>query len=133
MGEVTARTRKRFAKAVEALERAAALEALPERAERDAVLLRFELAAELMPKTLQRILSERGADVVLPKDVVRAARSANLVDEKTAEVLLAIVDDRNRMVHDYSEEFADELFARAKSAYVHTLRNMLRSIETTNV
>ena len=57
MDTLIARTRERFSKAVASLEKAVALGALPENAERDAVLLRFELAAELMPKTLQRIYS----------------------------------------------------------------------------
>ena len=87
-------TAARFAKAVASLEKALELGILPENAERDAALLRFELAAELMPKLLRRILSARGADVSLPKDAVRAARSADLTDEATASVLLAAIDDR---------------------------------------
>ena len=49
MDNLTGRTRERFAKAVAALKKALALSPLPEHAERDAALLRFELAAELMP------------------------------------------------------------------------------------
>jgi hypothetical protein len=56
MDPIGERTRKRFAKAVSALEKAILLEELPERAERDAALLRFELAAELMPKVLRHTL-----------------------------------------------------------------------------
>jgi len=121
MDTVATRTAARFRKAVQALEKALALEALPESAERDAVLLRFELSAELAPKVLQRLLVERGADVILPKDSVRAARAADIIDEGEGETLLAIIDDRNRMVHDYSEEYALQLLARIRSAYASVL------------
>lgn len=128
MDTIVQRTTARFSKAVSSLENALALQELPEHAERDAVLLRFELAAELMPKVLQRVLSERGADVALPKDVVRAARGAEIVDEAVASALLTIIDDRNRMVHDYSEEYALELLHRVKSEYALVLRALVNKI-----
>ena len=128
MDTVAKRTVARFQKAVNALEKALALGELPEHADRDAVLLRFELSAELMPKTLQRILSERGADVLLPKDTVRAASAASLVDEKEGEVLLAIIDDRNRMVHDYSDEYADKLLARVRGEYFSVLQSVAKRV-----
>ncbi len=117
MDIVTKRIIARFAKAVLSLQSALALGELPEHAERDAALLRFELVAELMPKLLRRVLAERGADVSLPKDAVRAAHTAGLVSEQDATVLLAAIDDRNRMVHDYSEGFAEGLFSRIKHDY----------------
>ena len=117
MDILTQRTITRFQKAITSLKSALALQELPEHAERDAVLLRFELAAELMPKLLRRILSESGADVSLPKDIVRAARAAGLFEEAVASALLAVIDDRNRMVHDYSEDFAAGLLARVKETY----------------
>ena len=125
--------RSHFAKAVASLEKALELETLPEHAERDAALLRFELAAELMPKLLRRILSSRGADVSLPKDAVRAARSADLADEATASVLLAAIDDRNRMVHDYSEGFSEALFARVRTEYFPAFRDLSSRLKTGSI
>jgi nucleotidyltransferase substrate binding protein (TIGR01987 family) len=113
MDPLTQRTITRFLHAIAALERAVELQELPDHAERDAVLLRFELAAELMPKVLRRILSERGADIALPKDVVRTARVSDLIDDMVAKTLLSVIDDRNRMVHDYSEEYAACLLRQA--------------------
>lgn len=129
MDTLKQKTTRRFQKAVAALERALALGELPDHAERDTTLLRFELAAELMPKVLQRVLSEHGADVVLPKDTVRAARAARLFDETQAEVLLAVIDDRNRMVHDYSEEFAEGLYARIKNQYAGVIRSLSETLQ----
>ncbi len=126
-------TAAHFAKAVASLEKALALEILPENADRDAVPLRFELAAELMPKLLRRILSSRGADVSLPKDAVRAARSADLTDEATASILLAAIDDRNRMVHDYSEGFSEALFTRVRTDYFPAFRDLSSRIKTGSI
>ena len=70
MDELTRRTSGRFQQALLALTKAASLAELPEHAEHDAVLLRFQLVAELMPKLLRRIVRERGADAALPKDAV---------------------------------------------------------------
>ncbi|KKW19373.1 MAG: Nucleotidyltransferase substrate-binding family protein [Parcubacteria group bacterium GW2011_GWA2_51_10] len=83
------------------------------------------------PNVLRRILSERGADVALPKDIVRAARAGNLVDEDTASALLAAIDDRNRMVHDYSEEFAVVLHGRVKNEYINAFKQLLQNISNT--
>jgi nucleotidyltransferase substrate binding protein (TIGR01987 family) len=121
MDTLTQRTAQRFAKAVSALETALRLPELPERADRDAVLLRFELAAELMPKVLKRKLMERGAAPALPKDTVRSAVAAGMVPESVATVLLEIIDDRNRMVHDYSEQFSDTLLRKVKEQYAKAL------------
>ncbi len=129
MDSVATRTAQRFLKAVTALEKALALGALPENADRDAVLLRFELAAELMPKVLQRILSERGADVMLPKDTVRAASAASLITGDDGETLLAVIDDRNRMVHDYSDEYAAELLKRVREIYGAVLRTLADAVQ----
>ena len=128
MDTVTQRTLSRFQKTVASFEKAIALGELPEHAERDAVLLRFELTAELMPKVLQRILSERGASVALPKDIVRSACAAKIVDEAEASVLLAVIDDRNRMVHDYSEEYAALLLQRVKTEYALVFRALANKI-----
>ena len=128
MDTIAQRTRARFQKTVASLEKALTLGELPEHAERDAILLRFELAAELMPKVLQRILSERGASVALPKDVVRAACAAEIVNDKEASTLLDIIDDRNRMVHDYSEEYAMLLLQRVKAEYAAVFRALADKI-----
>lgn len=129
MDPLTARTIKRFAKVFASLERALALEVLPDHAERDAVWLRFECTAELMSKTLKRVLRERGSDAALPKDAVRAALAARIVGEADATTLLAIIDDRNRMVHDYSEEYANHLLRRIKQEYAPVLKTVLGAIQ----
>jgi nucleotidyltransferase substrate binding protein (TIGR01987 family) len=128
MDTITERTVARFVKAVTSLKNALKLPELPEHAERDSAVLRFELTAELMSKVLRRILSERGADVSLPKDIVRAAHTGELVTEVDTSVLLAVIDDRNRMVHDYSEEFARRLFKSIKEEYAPVFQRLADQI-----
>lgn len=126
MAEVKIRILENFKRAVMALERALALQQLPELANRDAALLRFELAAELMPKVIKRVLAERGAAPVLPKDIARVALSAEIISENLASVLLEIIDDRNRMVHDYSENYSEKLFNRIREKYGLALQELLK-------
>lgn len=133
MDTLASRTLKRFEKAVKSLERALQLGDLPDNADRDTLLLRFQLAAELMPKTIQRILAERGAVPALPKDIVRTARAADMVGERIAVALLSIIDDRNRMVHDYSEEYALALTSRVKNEYVSILQELLKDLTHTSI
>jgi len=128
MVEVKIKILENFKKVVTALDKAIALRPLPELANRDAVLLRFELAAELMPKVLKRVLAERGAAPALPKDIVRTALSGDIINEHLAPVLLEIIDDRNRMVHDYSEDYSEKLFIRIEERYALAFRELLNSL-----
>jgi nucleotidyltransferase substrate binding protein (TIGR01987 family) len=128
MDSLISRTKDRLAKALTSLEAVLVLEELPEHVERDAALLRFELVAELIPKLLQRMVSEKGAEVSLPKDVIRTAHSASIVEEQEATLFLSVIDDRNRMVHDYSEEFANELFTRVKREYAPAFRTFVNRL-----
>jgi uncharacterized protein YutE (UPF0331/DUF86 family) len=77
-----------------------------------------------MYKTLKRFLGEHGATPGLPKDVVRSACSAKMLNEKLASTLLRIIDDRNGLVHDYSEKYAEILFERIKKNYAVSLREL---------
>jgi hypothetical protein len=39
-------------------------------------------------------------------------------------VSITAIDDRNRMVHDYSNEFAGELFERIKAKYLPAFKRL---------
>lgn len=126
--DLAQRTIARFKKAVASLERALALPALPDNADQDTVLLRFELSAELMPKTLKRVLESGGVKESLPKNIVRAAQEAAIVAPEKAETLIAIIDERNRMVHDYSESFATRLAEDVRSTYAPALKELSETL-----
>ena len=85
---------------------------------RDSSLLRFGLTYELATKALRLVLFDRfGIDEAGPKTIYREARRVSLLDERQTETALNMVDNRNRMIHDYSEEFSNELFARIEKEY----------------
>jgi nucleotidyltransferase substrate binding protein (TIGR01987 family) len=129
MDSIAKRTIKRFKTSVEGLERALKLGPLPDNANQDAVLLRFELCAELMPKVLKRILSEREVEALYPKDIIRLALAGGIIqDESVAQTMIAIVKDRNRMVHDYSEEYALELLQKVRAEYAPALKSLASGI-----
>lgn len=115
---------KKFKKSVARLEEGVDATELPADFKRDTVLMRFELVAEIAPKVLKRILEERGAAPFLPKDIVRSALSGGIISESVALVLLQIIDDRNRMVHDYNESYADDLYEKVMNSYVSVLREL---------
>lgn len=96
---------------------------------RDASLLRLELAFELAVKVTKRLLEEHyGFIAPAPKTAFREAHRVGLLDAGDTEVLLNLTDDRNRMVHDYSEEFSNQLFQRAKVDYLPVLKHLRSAI-----
>lgn len=85
---------------------------------RDSSLLRFSLVYELTTKTMSLVLFDRfGVDEFGPKTVYREAHRMGLLDETQTEIALRMVNDRNRMIHDYSEGFSNELFERVQREY----------------
>ena len=128
MAELTDLKKAEFKRALAALHSALALKGLPPDVQRDVVLLRFELVAEMMPKVFGPMVGERGASAAFPKDIVRQALAADFIDEGTASALPKVIYDRNPMVHDYSEEFAESLFARIRDEYARVFKTLLEKI-----
>jgi nucleotidyltransferase substrate binding protein (TIGR01987 family) len=126
--DIKERLSAKFNKSLSALDKGINLGQLLPDVKRDMVLLRFELVAELMPKVLKRALEVRGVSLVLPKDIVRAAVAGGLIDQETAIVLLEIIDSRNRMVHDYNESYAEELYKKIISEYISALKEFGQAI-----
>jgi len=78
---------------------------------RDAALKRFEFTFDLAWKTLQAYLEEnKGIVCKSPKECIREAYRLGIIDYD--EKWLNIVDWRNQIVHEYSEDFAEELFEK---------------------
>jgi nucleotidyltransferase substrate binding protein (TIGR01987 family) len=78
---------------------------------RDAALKRFEFTFDLAWKTLQAYLEEnKGIVCKSPKECIREAYRLGIIDYD--EKWLNIFDWRNQIVHEYSEDFAEELFEK---------------------
>lgn len=103
--------------------------AVPKRAalERDAILLRFALAAETAWKAAQCFLRREGLDFASPRACVRASLQAGLLDEASAEGSLRALEDRNLIVHVYRESLAAELLERVP-AHADALEHWVTSL-----
>ena len=118
MDQLITRRIKDFGDAIASLKEAIDRKDIDAMFRRDTALLRFELAAEFAPKVTRQILDAvYSVQVSIPKEVFREALQARLVSEDDTEMFLEMVDDRNRMVHDYNERFADTLFKKVVEAY----------------
>ena len=120
--------KKEFARAVASLEQGLTMNIDPV-AVRDTALMRFIFSSELSWKvTRLHVTQIGGAEVVMSKDAYRAAQKMQLLSPEETEIALAMVDDRNRLAHDYSEEFAQKLFERVKNLYAPLMRTILTRI-----
>lgn len=86
---------------------------LPARERRDVCILRFVYTFEAVWKAAQRfLLGVHGLDHPSPKSCIRTFAALGLFDQAQAEQALAMVDDRNLVVHLYNEALAVELERR---------------------
>lgn len=92
---------------------------------RDSVLMRFSFTSEIAWKAVRLFVAERGGkEALVPKAAWRELRRLELISAEETEVALMMVDDRNRLSHDYSEKFAEELYARVKGQYEPLLQKV---------
>lgn len=85
----------------------------------------FELAFELMWKTLKDYLEFNGVDIgiISPTNVLRSAASSGLLEEMDVEGedLIEMLRARNQLTHVYDFETALDLLERIKATYVPEL------------
>ena len=85
---------------------------------RDAAIKRYELAFELLWKTLKLHLDEKfGIKCGSPKGCFREARNPLKLSDEEIEVCLKMTDDRNISVHTYSDKMAKDLYEKTKDYY----------------
>jgi|SRR3989344_9318716 len=131
MAELTTLKIREFEKAHASLKESLGESDIKKSIMRDSSLLRFTLTVELATKALRMVLFDRfGIDALVPKTAYREARRVELLDENQTEICLRMVDDRNRMVHDYSEEFAHALFERVQCEYFPLFGTLLERLRT---
>ncbi len=116
---------KNFKKAVEKLREG--VECAEDELDRDGVLQRFEFTAELMWKTLKAFLEFNGIECFSPRNCIKEALRANLI--KDDDILLDIIEDRNKTSHIYSEEVSKEIFERVKEVYLDVFKDTINRIE----
>ena len=79
---------------------------------RDSAIQRFEIAFELMWKTVKLFLEKEGIICRSPRTCIRELFSAGFIQEEEARELLRMIDYRNMTVHTYDEEIAEEIFKK---------------------
>lgn len=93
---------------------------------RDSTLLRFELVSELSWKTLKIYLENKfKIETPYPTSVYRESVKAGLLSAEDAERALSMVEDRNRMVHDYDREWAEGLYKKILKDYIPLLEKIM--------
>lgn len=92
---------------------------------RDSVIKRFEFCFDLFWKTAKKFLRDQyGVDNQSPKETFRALFKNNLTNEKTTELLLQMTDDRNMIVHEYSEDFSRDITKKICDQYFNSISNL---------
>lgn len=88
----------------------------------DGTIQRFEFTFELAWKTIQKFIGYEGFDCNTPRECLRKAYSAGLIDNE--EIWLDMLDDRNITSHIYNEALAKNIYDRIKQYYVKKLEGL---------
>lgn len=119
---------REFQKALTTLKKA--LEEKKTKLIRDSVIKRFEYTFELCWKTAKVLLSEKfGIDVFSPKECFRELRRNKFISDQETEMLLKMTDDRNEIIHSYSEEFSNELYEEIRGNYYELIKKVYQKIK----
>jgi len=114
----------RMAQAVSRLE--SGLERVQDDLDRDGVIQRFEFTVELLWKTLNILLDYQGVNCQSPRGCIKLAFRHGLIEDD--EILLDMIEDRNRSAHVYDEKVAEDIFVRIKNIYSVSIRNLLENL-----
>ncbi len=94
--------------------------------DRDGIIQRFEFTIELLWKTIKIILAYQGIECVSPRKCIKEAFRAGMIEDD--EIILDMLEDRNRSSHIYDESTAEEIFERIAKVYVPILGKIIAKI-----
>lgn len=90
---------------------------------------KLEYSIELCWKLIKTFLSEQhGIETVSPKSAIKEFFGVNLIDEEEYELLIQMIDDRNRLRHIYNELFFNEIYSRLV-IYLGLMEKVRKKIE----
>lgn len=93
---------------------------------RDSVIQRFEYTSEWIWKFLKSVLLEEfSKEEVFAKSVLKSSYQAKIIDE--LDVFLDMIERRNRLSHDYHEDFSENSFEVIIEYYIDPINNLLSS------
>ena len=97
---------------------------------RDAVIKRFEYTFELCWKTSKVFLNIKfGVDVYSPKEVFRGLRKNKFITDDETRLCLEMTDDRNEVIHTYSESFSNELYEKIREYYFELINKIYKVLK----
>ncbi len=88
--------------------------------DRDGAIQRFEFTFEVFWKTLRIFLEYEGYRCAGPRSCIKEAARRGFLKE--AEIVLDMLEDRNKTSYIYDESTAKEIFERIKQEYVEVFR-----------
>lgn len=95
--------------------------------DRDGVIKRFEFTFELFWKTIKALLVYEGFECTGPRSCIKeGARRGFLTD---GEIILDMLEDRNKTTHIYDETTAEDIFKNIKEKYVLLIEKNRESFE----
>lgn len=91
---------------------------------RDSALLRFQLCFDLFWKTIKAYLQRQGVECFSPRSCIQSAFQEGIISHD--DQWLAMIDDRNNMVHVYEETLAEAVYGRLPG-YLTLLKQLVAS------
>lgn len=93
----------------------------------DGAIKRFELCYELAWKLIKQVLEDKGIICRNPRDSFKQAVLNELITQE--EAWLAMLEDRNLLVHTYGPETSRELFEKIRSTYLKLFEELKEKVE----
>lgn len=117
---------KKLEKAFSKLQEAVAI--AKDELDKDGVIQRFEFSAELLWKTLKIFLEYNKIDATGgPRQCIKLAFRNGYIEDD--EILLDMLDDRNKSSHIYDEKTSDEIFERIKNIYIDVFGKIINKLK----
>lgn len=95
--------------------------------DRDGAIQRFEFTFEVFWKAVKIFLEYEGYRCAGPRSCIKEAGRRGFL--KDAEIVLDMLEDRNKTSHIYDESTAKEIFERIKMDYVTVFRENIELLE----
>ena len=104
-----------------------AVERVKDDLDRDGAIQRFEFTVELLWKTLKKILSYNKVECFSPRDCVKKAFRFGIIEDD--EIILDMLDDRNRSSLTYNEEEINKIFERMEKVYTPAIKRIIKGLQ----
>ena len=93
---------------------------------RDSALKRFELCFDLAWKNIKTLAKQEGIECYSPRECFKAGFQIKLI--QNPQKWIEMIEDRNKIVHIYKEEYADQVYEKLKN-YLEMFKELEKEIE----